>query len=437
MNPFTPFNKDPFACGSREHWNRRGILKAAGLAGMSWLTPLSGKLALSAEQTGKKPRSIIVVWLQGGASQLETFDPHPGKKIADGTKAIKTSQKGIQLAEGYEQTAEHLQGLSVIRSMVSKEGDHSRATYNIKTGHRPLPGLIHPSLGSIVCHEMPELQLDIPTHISILSNQFPARGGYLGAQYDAFKIGDPVNPVPDTALRVDQKRQDERLESLNVLESSFAKGRIAKLDEDRTLHQTNVKRALKMMSSEQLAAFDVKQATASERDSYGDTAFGRGCLTAVRLVEAGVRCVEVSLGGWDTHANNKESNRKNAEILDPAIAALVRSLKERDIYDETIILVGTEFGRTPKINGVAGRDHWPTGFSVLLGGGGIRGGLAIGETDPEGEKKDPSDAVTVDDLHATVHKALGIDSSYEIMTPLNRPIPISEGNPVRRLLLNS
>ncbi len=425
---------DPNACGKHGMWNRRGILKTAGLAGLSWLTPLSGQLALAAEKSGKRPRSVIVLWLQGGASQLESFDPHPGKKIAYGGKAVDTAQKGVQFAEGYEQTAEVMQDLSVIRSLNSKEGDHARAMYNIKTGHRPLPGLVHPSLGAIICHEMPELKLDIPTHISILSNQFPARGGYMGAKYDAFKIGDPVNPVPDISSWVDKDRQDSRLKSLDLLEASFSAGRLSKLDEDRTLHQTNVKRALNMMSSDQLAAFDVKQATEEERDGYGDSAFGRGCLTAVRLVEAGVRCVEVTLNGWDTHANNQEFTRKNAETLDPAIASLMKSLKERDLYDETIVLVGTEFGRTPKQNGVAGRDHWPHGFSVLLGGGGIAGGRVIGETDPEGEKEEASDKVTVDDLHATIHKALGIDSSFEMMTPLNRPIPLSEGNPVRKLL---
>ena len=428
------------ACNSRDHFSRRTLLKGSSLGALGWLTPLAQQLAIGAEKTGSRPKSVIVLWLQGGASQLETFDPHPNGKIELTAKAIKTATPGIQFAQGLEQTAEWMKNLSVIRSVVSKEGDHARATYNAKTGFRPFPGLVHPSIGSAICHEMDSIgknsaTLDIPAHISILPGQFPARGGYLGAKYDAFQIYDPKNPIADVGARVDEPRQERRYGALDVLEKSFAAGRPADLERERTLHRASIDRARRMMSSEQLAAFDVARLPSGERDSFGDTPFGRGCLAALNLIETGVRCVEVTLNGWDTHANNLEGQRRQVDILDPALSSLVRGLKERELFDDTILLVGTEFGRTPKINVAEGRDHWPHGFSVLLGGGGLRGGLALGETDPDGAKEEPTDKVLIENIHATIFHQLGIDYESELMTPIGRPLPISDGRVVEKLLV--
>lgn len=441
-------DSNPGACGSPEHLSRRsllrglggaGLLGATSLGGASWLTPLSEALAVSAEKSSQRPKSVIVLWLQGGASQLDTFDPHPGSEISFGTKAIDTNVRGIQFAEGLEQSAELMSDFSVVRSVVSKEGDHARGIYNMKTGFRPFPGVIHPSIGAVVCHELPPATaggqtLDIPTHISILPSNFAGRGGYLGAEFDAFQVGDPVNPVPDLRSRVDDQRNERRFDALSVLEKSFARGRLADLEGSRTLHQTAIGNARKMMTSEQLDAFNVSERPKAEREAFGENRFGRGCLAAMALVEAGVRCVEVTLNGWDTHVDNHEGQMKQKAILDPALASLIRGLKERDLYDDTIVMVGGEFGRTPKINLTEGRDHWPHGFSVVLGGGGLRSGLAIGETDPGGEKQDPADPVRVEDVHATVLHQLGIDYEYELLTPIGRPLPISEGRPIRTLL---
>ncbi|MCG8600382.1 MAG: DUF1501 domain-containing protein [Verrucomicrobiales bacterium] len=422
----------------RFHLTRRSLLRGAGLAGLGWLTPLSQHLALGAEKKVSRPKSLIVLWLQGGASQLETFDPHPGKEISFGSRAINTAVKGIQFGEGLPQTAELANEFSVLRSVVSKEGDHARGIYNMKTGFRLFPGLVHPSVGAILCHELPVpvtggQPLDIPTHISILPANHPGRGGYLGAQFDAFQVGDPVNPVPDVLARVKDKREQNRRQSLDVLETSFAKGRIANLEGGRTLHRTAIDNARRMMSSEQLAAFNVKDRPAAEQKAFGDSRFGRGCLAALGLVEAGVRCVEVTLDGWDTHINNHENTARKLSEFDPAFSALIRGLKERDLYDDTIVMVGTEFGRTPKINVTEGRDHWPHAFSILLGGGGLQGGQAIGETDPSGEKKEPAKPIRVEDVHATILHQFGVDYEYELMTPIGRPLPISEGRHVRAL----
>jgi hypothetical protein len=409
----------------------------AGVAGATWLTPVGTLLARAAEAPGK-PRdhaqSIILLWLQGGPSQLETFDPHPDTRIAAGTTAVDSAVKGVQLATGLERTAEEMGSISLIRSMVSKEGDHERGTYAMKTGFRPDPTVIHPSIGAICCHELPLAGADIPRHISILPSQWPARGGYLGDQYNAFRTDDPASPVPDTSSLLPARREEERLQHLDVVENAFAAGRHKRVE--ATMHRDSVAGALKMMSSEQLKAFDVLKEPLALRRAYGETPFGRGCLAARRLIEVGVRCVEVTLSGWDTHANNHATVHNLLTTLDPAFSALIRDLRERGLLERTVVLCGGEFGRTPTVNPVGGRDHWPTGFSMALAGGGIRGGKVIGETDPDG-KPEPANPVTVPDLHATILTAVGIDPAQLNQTPIGRTVKFSEGTPVADLLGNA
>jgi uncharacterized protein DUF1501 len=430
-------------CGSLSHFSRRSFAQAAlGLSGIAWLTPLAERLARAAdkEPTGKPAKSVIMLWMGGGPSQLETFDPHAGTKIAhESTKAINTAAGDIQIADTLPQVAEQMDSISLVRSLVSKEGDHERATHNLKTGFRPDPTLVHPSLGAIVCHQLGD-NVEIPRHVSILPDQFPARGGYLGAQYDAFKTYDPVERIPDVTARVSDERAARRLNDLtNVVETSFARGRLANLAQ-RTLHGPSIAAARKMMSSEQLKAFDVREAPQSLKDQFGDEPFGRACLAAIQLIDVGVRCVEVTLGGWDTHINNDELVRGRCKILDPAFAALIKELKARNLFDSTVVLWMGEFGRTPKINAPGGRDHWPHGFTAALAGGGIAGGRVIGETSPEANDKAADktklvkDPHPVDDLHATVLHALGIDFTQEIQTPIGRPMVLSQGKVIKQLL---
>ncbi|MEX2175170.1 MAG: DUF1501 domain-containing protein [Pirellulaceae bacterium] len=443
----TDFNP---ACHSTDHFARRTLLKAAGLSGLAWLTPLAQRLARAEEAAprGATAKSVIVLYMEGGPSQFETFDPHPGKKISHtATKAIKTRAGGIQISDWLPRVAEQMDRISLVRSVVSKEGDHERAAYNIKTGWRPDPTLVHPSLGAIICHQTesqdqsaPENgKVEIPRHVSILSGEWPARGGYLGDQYDAFKTFDPSGPIPDVTAHVPELRAKRRLEDLkNVLEAGFARGRIKYL-EKKTLHSTSIAAARKMMTSDQLKAFDVRLAPESLQQEFGDTPFGRSCLAAVQLIEVGVRCVEVTLSGWDTHAENESLVRGRCEVLDPAYAALMKQLRERGLLDSTIVLWGGEFGRTPTINPVGGRDHWPHGFTIALAGGGIAGGRAIGETPDEAPQgKAPTaglrDPWNVEDIHATVLHALGIDYTQEAMTPIGRPMAFSQGKVIDALL---
>jgi hypothetical protein len=415
---------------------RRTILKTALTA--PWLTLVAEALAARNETLARKEpaQSVILLWMAGGPSQLETFDPHPGTEIAGGTQAIATAVQGIQLAEGMEKLAEQMEHISLVRSVKSKEGDHERGTYAVKTGYVPDPTAVHPSIGAICCHELPEAlpdgrRTDIPRHVSILPNQWPGRGGFLGDQYDAFKTFDPKQKVPDVTARVPDLRYQKRLEDLAVIERSFARGRNSLVQ--ATEHSRTVERARRMMTSEQLQAFDLADESEELRAAYGDTPFGRGCLAARRLIEVGVRCVEVTLGGWDTHAKNHEGCRQQLAILDPAFAALVSDLSKRGLLQRTIVLGAGEFGRTPTINKLQGRDHWPHGFSVALAGGGIRGGQVIGATDPAGGKE-IEDPRKIADVHATILTALRLDPHKENISPAGRPIKLADGEPIGELL---
>jgi uncharacterized protein (DUF1501 family) len=432
---------DP-ACHSPDHFSRRTILRAAGLGGACWLTPLAERLAHAADDApkGAPAKSVIVLYMEGGPSQLETFDPHPGRAISHAvTRAIPTRAKDVLISDWLPQVAEHMDRISLVRAVVSKEGDHERAAYNIKTGFRPDPTLVHPSLGAIVCHQTTD-NVEIPRHISILPGPWAPRGGYLGDQFDAFKTYDPSGRIPDVTARVSELRAQKRLDDLqNVVEAEFARGRLKGLDA-KTLHATSIAAARKMMSSEQLKAFDVSAAADSVRAEFGDTPFGRACLAAVQLVQVGVRCVEVTLSGWDTHADNESLVKGRCEILDPAFAALMKRLQERKLLDSTIVLWGGEFGRTPNVNAVGGRDHWPHGFTLALAGGGIQGGRVLGETSPDPKLnendrlQDLADHCTVEDIHATLLHALGIDYAQEIITPIGRPMALSKGKVLSKLL---
>jgi hypothetical protein len=392
---------------------------------------LGTQLAHAAEAEKKAAKSVIVLWMAGGPSQLETFDPKPGTNIASGSLARNTAAKGVQLAAGFEQLADQMHHVALVRSLWSQEGDHERGTYTLKTGYRPEPTLIRPSLGAVVCHALPGEGVEIPRHISILPGQWPARGGFLGAEFDAFKVYDPADKVPDVTPQVSPDRFAERLKDLEVVEDAFAKGRGNRVV--ATGHKDTMARARQLMSSEQLKAFDVSREPAALRKEYGETPFGRGCLAARRLLEVGVRCVEVALDGWDTHAKNHELVAKQVNVLDPAFAALLRDLKSHDMLKDTVVVCMGEFGRTPVINALGGRDHWPHNFTAALAGGGVKGGTVVGESDPEGGKI-PKDRVPVANLHATILKALGIEWDKQLRSPTGQRVVRSEGKPIAAIL---
>ena len=421
-------------CGSHTHSTRRTLLKLAGATSFGWLTPVAEILAKQPfSDRHAQAKSIILLWLAGGPSQLETFDPHPNQKIAGGTGAIKTAVKGLQIANGLEQTAEQMEHIAIVRSVVSREGDHERAAYNLKTGYRPDPTLLHPSIGAVLCHQLPQGMAEIPRHISILPDAWSGRGGYLGEQYDAFRLGDPQQALPDMRTFISNERFAKRLKNLGIVDRQFAQDRIPDLENSRTLHRKTIDQAVRMMNSEQLAAFNLKDVPTADVAEFGDSSFGRGCLVAARLIEVGVRCIEVTLSGWDSHVANHELQTERVKTLDPAFSALIRHLKKRSLLDQTMIICGGEFGRTPQINPAGGRDHWPHGFSIAFAGGGIEGGQVIGQTDPHGDRVKYEAGIPIADLHATVLEALGVKHDLELQTPIGRPLKLTEGRPLAGL----
>ncbi len=430
-------HSDRVACESYRRLSRRGFVAASGLslglAANPW-TALAETLHVNGEKkVESQVQSVIIVWLQGGPSQLETFDPHPGTMIGGDVKGVASSIQGVQLADSMPKVAEKLHLTTLIRSMVSKEGDHERATINFKTGWRPEPTLEHPSIGAILTHKS-NRSIDLPQHISILPSQAPSRGGFLGPQYDAFTMYDPKDSLPNLVGHVDENRRAKRLDIMtNVADAEFQRGRLKNLDANRLQQSHTANRAISMMDTEQLKAFDLHREDRALRTAFGDNPFGRGCLAAVRLVEQGVRCIEIELNGWDSHIDNHNLQYARAKELDDALSSMIQTLKDRELLDKTIVLCSGEFGRTPKINPAGGRDHWPSGFSTLLAGGPFRQGYVHGATNPAASEsyddieKLVVDPVTIPDLHATVLRACGIDPAEETQTPIGRPIVWSEG----------
>lgn len=410
--------------------DRRAVLKIAAGLGLSFAVP--GMDLRAANRRGlERQKSLLVVWLEGGPSQLETWDPHPNGTVGGPTRAITTSVEGLRITEHFPLMANEMHHLSLVRSLVSKEGDHERAAHYVRTGYRPDATVAHPSLGSIVTRELPNETIEIPSFISMGYSERRSRGGYLGGQFDAFYIPD-AHGNRGVARSRDERAQ-RRVKHLEVVRDAFSQGRDAAFD--RTLYRASVDAAVRMMSSEQLKAFDSVDEPLAVRARYGNSHVGQACLIARRLIEQGVRVVEVTHLNYDAHEDNFNKHRSLAGELDPALSSLVRDLVERQLFESTVILCLGEFGRTPRINPKEGRDHWPTGFSCLVGGGGLARGVVLGATDPTGLRKDPDDPIQIPDLYASVLQALGIDFTHQVITPIGRPIRFSDGKPIARLMV--
>lgn len=414
--------------------SRRNMLQigTGGLLSLllsQWLDPRSAR-AEGAPQT-KKAKSCILLWMNGGPSHLDTWDPKPGAATGGPLKTIKTRASGIEISEHMPQVADVANHLAIVRGMTSKEGNHQRAQYLMHTGYAPNPTVTHPSLGGWVSEELGDPSFDLPSFVSISGPSMSA--GFLGVQYGPLVIQQP-GQLPQNiayAANVNNSRFDTRQNALAMLENEFAtetgdikvKGR-----------QSVYGKAVKMMRSPRLKAFDIAEEPNAVKTAYGDTNFGRGCLMARRLVESGVKFVEVVLDGWDTHNDNFNRVTKQMNTYDPAMASLIKDLDQRHLLDSTLIIWMGEFGRTPKINGNDGRDHFPNAWSAVLAGGGVRGGQAYGQTNETGDKV-VDRPVIVPDLFATIATLLGMNPSKTFPTPVGRPISITEkGAPVRDLI---
>jgi hypothetical protein len=407
----------------RRHFLRTIGLGTAGLAATGAI-PLSFTewMAVHAADIRKRQMACIVLWMAGGPSQLETFDPKPGTEHGGETKAIATAVPGISIAEGWDHTAKVMKEIALVRSMTNKEGNHQRATYQLHTGYVPSATLKHPHIGCSVASELGESHFDLPHIVSIGGPTIGA--GFLGAALEPFVVQNPEKPPENTDPKVPQGRFRRRLGLLDRLEGAGFE-RIGGSDRVRD-HRALYTQTARMILSPRMRAFNLEEEPAPLRDAYGRTPFGQGCLLARRLIQAGVTFVEVRCNGWDTHQQNHEKVGKLATQVDPAFAALIADLRHQGRLDHTLVVWMGEFGRTPKINGNAGRDHFPRVFNVALAGGGIKGGQVLGASNPDGtEVKDQP--VTVPDLLASFCHALRVDPAKESMTSIGRPIKIVDG----------
>jgi len=420
-------------CPGHIDTDRRSFLQA-GMGGFlslffaQWLGSAQGALA---QAKGTRPKSCILLWMNGGPSHLETFDPKPGTTTGGSTRAIKTRIPGIELAAGFPQLAEVTDKMAILRGMTSKEGNHQRAQYLLHTGYAPNPTITHPSLGAWVNAELGVTSAELPNFVSISGPSMGA--GFLGVQYAPFVVQNP-NQSPQNiayARNVTADRFDTRMSGLNYLEQGF---HTETQDNKVKGHREVYGKAVRMMRSPRLKAFEIKEEPSAVQQAYGSSNFGKGCLMARRLVESGVRFVEVVQDGWDTHNDNFNRTNKLLANVDPAMATLIKDLEQRNLLESTLIIWMGEFGRTPRINGNEGRDHYPQAWNVALAGGGVRAGVVYGATDETGAKV-VDKPVLVPDLFATVSTLLGMKPDKTLMTNVGRPISLTEkGKPIMELI---
>ncbi len=439
---------------SRRDWLR---ISSAGVLGGA-MSPWFPALAEQAAADPQRKRSCILLWMSGGPSQLDTFDPKPEHANGGEFEPIDTSVPGIQICEHLPQIARQMEQMAIIRSMSTKEGDHTRATYLARTGYLPQGPIRYPTMGSLFSKELGEPTADLPNFVSIAPNRFVSPAaygpGFLGPQYAPLVVGDAARGGAamdeDDSLRVrnvnlprgvDHPQLDGRLGLLETLETAFAASRP---DVTVESHQLAYEKAVRMMRSQAVGAFNLSDEDDALRDAYGRNPFGQGCLLARRLIERGVPFVEVSLNsadnnqgaGWDTHQDNFNGVRTMCELLDPAWATLMVDLRQRGLLDSTLIIWMGEFGRTPQIAADrTGRDHFPVAWSTVLAGGGIRGGQVVGKTSEDGMRVEDRKVAT-NDLLATVCRALNIDPDVQNISNVGRPIPIADpkAEPIEEIL---
>jgi len=388
-----------------------------------------------------KAKSVIHIFMPGGMAQHESWDPKPNAPIeyrgAYGT--CKTNLDGEVFSELLKKTSQVADKLTIVRSMTHGDAAHERGTHDMFTGYRPSPAINYPSFGSIVSHEF-GVRNNLPPYVCIPSMPNPYAGsGYLSSAYGPFSLGsDPGSKgnftVRDLSLPggIDDKRFDRRKSILATVDDHF---RNLEKSDDLDAMDSFYQKAYAMISSKAAReAFNMSAESDATKDAYGRNTAGGRMLMARRLVESGVRFVSMTYGGWDHHANIQRGFQQQMPAFDQAFSALIKDLEERKLLDSTLVMVSSEFGRTPKVNKDAGRDHWPRVFSIVLAGGGIKKGQIYGASDSTGAEPD-SDPLVLEDLAATIYHQLGIDPDKRLISPGNRPIDIVHGGKVVRDLL--
>lgn len=416
---------------SRRHFMGHLAATALGIPAFRFFSGLQANAA----QAKKNHRSCIVLWMSGGPSHLDIWDLKPDSEKNGGPfRPIATSAPGVMISEHMPKTAQQMHNLSILRSLDSKEGNHDRGTYLMHTGYVPNPTVVHPGWGSTAAFELGSRMenFDLPHCVSI--NSPGAGAGFLGMAYTPFMVQNPNAPIANLAPPddVDQLRMGRRLRMLGQVEDQFIAQRRTQPALD---HKAVYGKTIRMMNSKYKDIFDLKSEPEAVREAYGKHSFGSGCLMARRLVEQGVTYVEVSLGGWDTHSNNFETlSERLLPQLDQGMGTLVADLESRGLLHTTLIVWMGEFGRTPRINQNAGRDHWPRCWSVVVGGGGLKNGQVIGSTDKDGVEVTDR-PIGVMDLIATMTQNMGINLDTQYTTPRGRPMWIvDDGKPIAELI---
>ncbi|HLJ56656.1 MAG TPA: DUF1501 domain-containing protein [Chthonomonadaceae bacterium] len=422
--------------------SRRDFLRVGGLSALGLTLPGLLRADAQAAPAARRDVAVILLWMGGGPSHIDTFDPKPDatQEIKGPFGAIKTNVSGIQVSEHLPKLAKQMDKLSIIRSVTSPDGTHETATHYLLTGYPFNPAIECPGYGSVIAREK-GFQNAMPpyTMFGPMPNMHGG-GGYMGAVYNPFVInGDPNNAgfsVQDVAPPpgVDSLRMDRRHLLRDALDD-WQRNRETASKSAQTMDEFYQRAYTLVTSPIAKKAFDLKSEPAKVRDAYGRHTFGQSCLLARRLVEAGVRCVSINYNGWDTHTDNFNSLKNSLlPTLDTGYAALLDDLKQRGLLDTTLVVWMGEFGRTPKINGSAGRDHWPGAISVCMGGGGVKTGTVVGSSNATAEY--PKDRpLRVEDVAATIYKAVGINGDKEYMSPQERPIKINyDGTPIAELL---
>ncbi|TWU13360.1 hypothetical protein CA54_21950 [Symmachiella macrocystis] len=434
---------------SRRDWLRLSALGALGGSLSGWLPALAAETANSPQ----RKRSCILLWMSGGPSQIDTFDLKPDHENGGKFKPIDTAAPGVQISEHLPQMAQVMQHVAPIRSMTTKEGDHSRGTYLMRTGRPPSGPVQYPTLGSFLSKELSAAEAELPDFVSIapyrILNAAAYSPGFLGSRHAPLIVGDSQAAPQGDGDRYEQSLKVKNLDLPGGVDLAQADARLAILKEFEadhisrrpsdfaSSHQSAYHQAVRMMRSAAVKAFSLDDEPAKLRDAYGRNQFGQGCLLARRLIEREVPFVEVSLNnvagsaglGWDSHRNNFPAVQGLCDVLDPAWATLISDLKDRGLLESTLIVWMGEFGRTPKINRGSGRDHFPAAWTTVLSGGGIQGGQVVGATSADGMHIQDH-PVPVRDLMATICRALGIDPQKQNMSNVGRPIRLTDPNAV-------
>jgi uncharacterized protein (DUF1501 family) len=396
----------PGTCNSGQHFTRRSLMKgllatASGLAVANWgaLTH-SQTIAAEAKRSGKR---CIMLYMEGGVSQIDTFDMKPGRPTAGEFRPVQTKVPGIQVCEFLPNVARHADKLGIVRSMRTKTPDHGPGGYYMHTGYHPSERFPHPEAGAMIAKFCENPESDLPSFVKIGSGSGVYGAGYLGPQYEPLVVADDGKLPGFANPSVPPEIQGRRADLLSFMEKRFAENRSG---DPFAAHRSAELRAIRLMRARQ--TFDVSAEWEKAKDRYGDSKFGRGCFTALKLVEAGVSFVEVSHAGHDTHMDNFPISKALYSIMDPAWGSLLDDLTQRGLLQNTLVVWTSEFGRTPAINNRGGRDHFGRAWTVVLAGGGIKGGQYYGASDRDGFEV-AENPVGEADYMATIYKIMGVD----------------------------